>query len=878
MNKIRKILASRISKIGQTRIFEAKQNQWRFTGDNLVSIVESSIQLSDDGLGVNDFTNVIADEISISDTSVTLYSIVHSLNSQLTLKSSVQQVLSLPYKSRLFVVSKGLYPEIIGAKSIEINFEINIADYFCFWTSSSDQNQIIPQISEYPDFLLVENASISFIDIPFLIEQLQISENQFNALEEKNVKVNGRNYADHYVEIENLRTHDTLHQNRIDKSRFYKKQQIESSEAISRKQKTPVSPSIWDLLFALLQPPLDLDTGTAPLLHGHKLYPYQVQGVKFLIENKSALLADEMGTGKTVMTICALKILIQQAKIHHVLILCPPTIIMEWEKHLQEWAPELRTVTVKATADIRMMLWKTQHHVYITSYDTFTREFQDKSFERTYAKFFDAIVIDEAHHIRNPKTKRFAAIKKIKSAYRWALTGTPIQNNLEELKTIFDFLIPGYIKPFYLLNIELVREVIKPFFLRRRKVDVLADLPPKQRQEFWLELNEKQKEEYQIAERDVQFQIREILTGVSRQDRDWAIKKGRVITQLSRLKQICNFPSGSLDSPKLSILKDQLEDIIESGNKVIVFSHYIQEGIDKLEKALQACKYQIARLDGRLSAQARRRQVELFKYSNHVPVLLASIKAGGEGLNLTEASYVIHFDHWWNPATMWQAEDRVHRRGQTKGVNIFSYWMKDTIEERIYRILERKARLFEKAIDSLSEKQIDESLTIEDLLYLAGLTSESQAYETPKKSTEQNQNIEEIIALRNQLHELSPEQFEYLTKIVLERMGYQNVLLTSRSRDGGIDLTCTTLVDGKIEKVAVECKRYKGSVNVQKARELFGAISSVPDITKALLITTGEFTSDCLNFCYRNNIRPISGLELAKYVLQYGIDITKIGS
>lgn len=164
------------------------------------------------------------------------------------------------------------------------------------------------------------------------------------------------------------------------------------------------------------------------------------------------------------------------------------------------------------------------------------------------------------------------------------------------------------------------------------------------------------------------------------------VTKVDIFRNITRLKQICNFPPGQLTSPKVDLLKEQIEEVIESEQKVIVFSQYLGEGINKLEETL--APYGIAKIVGGQSENVRGTEVERFKHNPDIPILLASVRAGGVGLNLTEASYVVHFDHWWNPAVMWQAEDRVHRPCQTRGVNIYSYWISDTIEERIRSIPE----------------------------------------------------------------------------------------------------------------------------------------------------------------------------------------------
>jgi hypothetical protein len=315
-------------------------------------------------------------------------------------------------------------------------------------------------------------------------------------------------------------------------------------------------------------------------------------------------------------------------------------------------------------------------------------------------------------------------------------------------------------------------------------------------------------------------------------------------------------------------MKEQIEEILDSENKVIIFSQYVDEGVKKLEYALRS--FGIAKIIGGQTDATRSKEIERFKKLPEIPILIASLKSGGEGLNLTEASYVIHFDHWWNPATMWQAEDRVHRSGQTHGVNVYSYWMSGTIDERIYKILEQKGLLIENVIDGLAEGQIDESLTIDELLGVLGINRVI----TPKKPLVdikkwQSMSLAEI---REKLYDITPRVFEELVRDLMHFLGYTNVKVTGRTGDGGIDVISTRNTENGIERVVAQCKRYKSNVGVGQARDFIGAITTDKTIVRGFLITTGEFTSDCLQVCEKSGvIRAISGLEMAKYVKQFGL-------
>jgi len=685
-------------------------------------------------------------------------------------------------------------------------------------------------------------------------QQVQVSDNLFLPIDGPQ-KISGMNYSDRYWTSDTLlRATDGQRQVRRTRSPVRPKDiTSETSAAMHEGQQVSV---FWDRIFVLLQPPIELEVPDSLQLP-YRLYPYQITGVKFLISNEHALLADDMGTGKTVMTTVALRILMQQNKVKRALILCPPSILYEWKRHLEEWAPELLTCFVRGTQFERSCLWSTPAHVYVTTYDTLRNDVEKYLIRQGRGHSFDLVVIDEAHHIKNPETKRAKAVGKLSPKYRWALTGTPIQNKIEDMVALFKFIHPNLLSSSFSLHEEYIKRKIEPHFLRRRKQDVLKDLPPKIKQDIWLEMSKQQRQEYERAEGIIQAELEALGENVTRQ---------HIFSRMQTLKQICNFPSDSGTSPKLDMLKGQIEDIVESGHKLIVFSQYISQGIAKIAVGLKP--YGVAVIVGGVSDARRRQEIERFRHSATTPILLASLKAAGEGLNLTEASYVVHFDHWWNPAVMWQAEDRVHRKGQQNSVNIYSYWMAETIEERIHRILQRKGLLIENVVDGLAERKMDELFTMDDLLEIIGMKKVAQ--KKPAFDPQQWAHLS-LQQIQQKLLQVSPKEFEDLVARLIHYLGYPNVKVTKRSGDGGIDVLSTRFTDYGIERIAVQCKRYRTPVGVDVAREFLGAIQDDKSIVKGYLVTTSEFTRDCINYCQRHNIEMINGVRMAQYTKQFGL-------
>jgi nucleoside phosphorylase len=338
------------------------------------------------------------------------------------------------------------------------------------------------------------------------------------------------------------------------------------------------------------------------------------------------------------------------------------------------------------------------------------------------------VILDEAQKIKNRNSRISKAIRKLNPKYRWALTGTPIENKIDDVISIFEFVKPGLFRQGFEYSPQQVKSLIEPYMLRRLKQQVLKELPPKIYQEDWLELDAHQKTAYEEALKSGRRQLEEsVQTGSNFQ------VTTHVFPLLRKLTQICNFAYGNPTSPKTELLIDHIETISARGNKILVFSQYIEEGIEKIEKLLKRQGIGCVSYTGKMSEQQRTTAISDFRNKSNIYVFLGTFKAVGTGLTLTEASYVIHFDHWWNPATMKQAEDRAHRMGQANTLNVYSFWMRDTIEEKIKKKLYEKGLLIESVIDSLAEEGIESSLTTEDWLDVFGVKATTRQAKTKDK-------------------------------------------------------------------------------------------------------------------------------------------------
>jgi len=349
--------------------------------------------------------------------------------------------------------------------------------------------------------------------------------------------------------------------------------------------------------------------------------------------------------------------------------------------------PEAITQKVTGNKSKRRMFWRNPAHVYATSYDSLRHDLE------IVEKFrFDVVILDEAQKIKNWNTKRARALRRLRRIGAWGLSGTPLENKVEDLTSIFQFIHPGLNLDPYLSRPQL-RKKIAPYFLRRRKEEVLKELPPKIRSEVWLELTPEQRREYEeMSERG----RRSLMELASRKE----LTRPHIFRVIHELRQICNHDSEMQSSCKLDYLGEFLQKIVENGEeKVVVVTQYVNTTLKFLEANLR--EYNPLVYHGSLSSKEKEGVIDEFQNSPDRRLLLMSLRAGGLGLNLQVARYLCLFDRWWNWAVEEQAEDRIHRIGQREPVLVLKLLTEGTIEERIQEVIERKKRLFEEVVERI---------------------------------------------------------------------------------------------------------------------------------------------------------------------------------
>ena len=434
------------------------------------------------------------------------------------------------------------------------------------------------------------------------------------------------------------------------------------------------------------------------------LRPYQYDGVQWLMAlmkyHFGGLLADEMGLGKTLQIITVL--LSEQGNGQN-LIVAPAAVIYNWQDEIKKFAPDLKvTVLDGSKAERRKQFAQsTERDIIITSYDAAKR---DIDFYEGHV--FNIEVIDEAQYIKNPQTAAAKTVKAINAKQRFALTGTPIENRLSELWSIFDYLMPSFLGSYQQFRKQYegpiiknqddqaqddLKRLVQPFMLRRLKKDVLNDLPMKNEQVFLTPMVGKQENLYQARAQRLIRQIQK------QNDEEFQQNKLAVLAEITRLRELCCSPqlldSGySGPSGKIKATMNLIKDEVADNHKILLFSQFTSAlAILKEKLAKAGIKYFV--IEGKTKKADRLQFVDEFNSYDQPAVFLISLKAGGTGLNLTSADVVIHFDPWWNIAAENQATDRAHRFGQKNNVTIYKMIAQNTIEEKIIEMQQKKEAL-----------------------------------------------------------------------------------------------------------------------------------------------------------------------------------------
>lgn len=447
-----------------------------------------------------------------------------------------------------------------------------------------------------------------------------------------------------------------------------------------------------------------------------ELREYQFKGFQWMKMlshyGLSGILADDMGLGKTLQTITYLLSEKEEGRLEQpALIIAPASLTYNWQSEIKKFAPTLSSLVVSGLKEERekMIRSSASHDVLMTSYSSFRQDvslYQEQSFA--------ILILDEAQMVKNAATKTFSALKEIEIQQRFALSGTPIENNLDELWSLFQMLMPGFfpsLRVFHQMDVTEISKMIRPFVLRRDKAMVLDDLPDKMEMNMYSTLTDEQKKVYLAY-------LQQMQSAVNAMDHE-AFKRNRIsiLAGLTRLRQICCTPALFMDdydeiSGKEQQVHDLLQQAKENKRRVLIFSQFTSM-LSRLHQQLEEMGISAFYLDGTTKPEKRMEMVEAFN-AGECEAFLISLKAGGTGLNLTGADTVILFDLWWNPAVEEQAAGRAHRIGQKNVVEVWRLIAEGTIEEKMYQLQQEKRELFDKIMNADETGQASQ-LTEEDI-------------------------------------------------------------------------------------------------------------------------------------------------------------------
>ena len=456
-----------------------------------------------------------------------------------------------------------------------------------------------------------------------------------------------------------------------------------------------------------------------PSLLKANLREYQKIGVQWLqmldFYGLGGILADDMGLGKTVQILCVICSYLEKHKENSkpIMVVCPSSLCLNWQNEIEKFTTGVTSQVIHGSLEARKKQIENikNYNIVITSYELLKRDIDEYKKSETQFKF---IIADEAQYIKNNNTQNAKAIKNINAETRYALTGTPIENSLSELWSIFDFIMPGYLfgyrkfKEMYETPIvrdadeyatNKLKKLIEPFVLRRIKKEVLTELPDKMITILNSQMTDEQQDIYLSylarAKKDVMEEIKE--NGIEK-------SQIKILALLTRLRQICCHPSLFIEnykgeSGKLNQCIEIIKDAIQSGHKILLFSGYTAM-FDIIEKELKKEKIEYLKLTGQTKVSDRVNLVDEFNNSPDKKLFLISLKAGGTGLNLVGADMVIHYDPWWNLSAENQATDRTYRIGQKRNVQVYKLITKNSIEEKIYELQKRKESLIDSMIST----------------------------------------------------------------------------------------------------------------------------------------------------------------------------------
>ncbi|MDP4195763.1 MAG: DEAD/DEAH box helicase [Bacteroidota bacterium] len=597
------------------------------------------------------------------------------------------------------------------------------------------------------------------------------------------------------------------------------------------------------------------------------LYEFQIQGVNLLINNSFALLADQSGLGKTVQAVSALGHLVKRKKIKSALIICNPsdigrdrhelnrTIPDGWLGHLEVWAPELKTIVLSSDKSERIRQWNAQANIHIISYENLLFDEAEETIDFRRLKQFDCILLDNYLSFRLTSYQRDRIFQKLRPKYLWILDNSPIEEFESNIISYFINLVPQ--------NKEKKSQEssgsLTDFAIGRSAKDLSEKFPKRVVKHRWFDLSEEQSRDYKVVLEQGQLK----LYGSIERGNLFVIRP-QIFTILHELMQVLNFPSSGSASSKVNTLIEDVQRISQHGKKAVVFSQYEKFGLKRLEELFTEHKINFVTYRAGMNNLQTEQVCRSFRMNKETTIFLADIKAVNKEMDLGDFDQILHFDQWWNPITLWLAEERICSTNR-KHVLVQYFRTRGIIEEKIYEILMKKGVLNRLLIESLSQSIIADIISTEEWFELFELKFDKSDILT-EQTTDFNDSIESI-------KECSSENFKNLTSSFLLKTGFAQLKeLDFNSINNITTLEATKLINQRQEKVLIRLY-HNHLVKEADILEFLGYFSKQKQFAKGVIITTGEFSTECskYNTLKLNYLTLIDNTLLSSYLTQFKI-------
>ncbi len=617
------------------------------------------------------------------------------------------------------------------------------------------------------------------------------------------------------------------------------------------------SPQPLQWLHRYLEPTPPLDPASLIPTLPRSLRPYQVEAVQALLDHPGFLLADDPGLGKTVAVCAALQVLFQSGQAHRALVVFLEGGSRHWVEHLITWAPGLLLTFVHGVDQQRAQDWKTPAHVYLTDYRTLAADLESGALPAD-ALGFDVIVLVDALAFRHRADQRPPALDRLRAGRRWALSGA-LPQQADDWLSVFSFLAPDLARGGADVTLPDLTRRFRANTLRRTKDRLAGQLPRLTRQEIWVDLGVQQGQAYRAALAEERHRLIEL---------GGSVTQSHIEAAIDRLKQVCSFLPGSLDGAKVRPLVNLVEEVVSAGSKLVVFSPYRQEGLDRLHRVLEA--YGTVHLDASADETERAQAMRTFREDPRRHVLLTDLEIRPDGGPLPEATYIVHFDHGWNAAVRRRAEARLHPDpGPAVAVNVCEYWVAGTIEERLHALLKGRGLMPDDLAPGTRPAHLEDKLAPAD--WLDGILEiQSVAVRAPAPAPihATTRQLPPLDLQREQLLGMTAEKLLANAARLMLAFGFPQSEPLSSPVEGGGDLVAARPAWPQDERVLVRCLRSEKDIGIGEARELLAALGEHPDFLGAYLVATTDFTPACKKLAEesRGRLTLVSGVELYRHL------------